>query len=78
MLNCAIFLLVCFQLSSAMKAEFASVSWDTELQSSLEGNLLKTLKYIGVKVEQYETWFDQQNNSFSISDSCRSTKRLCD
>lgn len=35
-----------------MKAEFASVSWDTELQSSLEGNLLKTLKYIGVKVEQ--------------------------
>ncbi|KAH7695617.1 COG5 protein, partial [Aphelenchoides avenae] len=40
------------KLSSAMKAEFASVSWDTELQSSLEGNLLKTLKYIGVKVEQ--------------------------
>lgn len=35
-----------------MKSELQSVNFDLELQKEMEGNILKTLKYISVKIEQ--------------------------
>ncbi|TKR59993.1 hypothetical protein L596_029591 [Steinernema carpocapsae] len=40
------------RVNSAMRQEVNSVAWDSNLRAEMEANVAKTLKYVGVKLEQ--------------------------
>uniref|UniRef100_A0A1I7ZEV8 Conserved oligomeric Golgi complex subunit 5 n=1 Tax=Steinernema glaseri TaxID=37863 RepID=A0A1I7ZEV8_9BILA len=55
------------RVNSAMRQEVGSVAWDPNLRAEMEANVAKTLKYVGVKLEQ----------SISLGgDSLKMTQRL--
>ncbi|KAK0427643.1 hypothetical protein QR680_010342 [Steinernema hermaphroditum] len=55
------------RVNSAMRQEVGSVAWDSNLRGEMEANVAKTLKYVGVKLEQ--------SISFG-GDSLKMTQRL--